>query len=91
MLTNVRKVRFLALLLGIVFLAAQFHFCADLTSGPSSSHICPVCSTTGSVVAPVAPSIALVAVANRLEIFPLSSFFSAALPRAVSARAPPSL
>jgi hypothetical protein len=91
MLPNVRKLRFLALLLGIIFLAAQFHFCADLTSGPSISHICPVCSTTGSIVAPVAPSIALVAVSNRLEVVTLPSSFSALLPRAVSPRAPPAL
>ena len=85
------RVRVLVLLLGIVFLAAQFHFCADLTVTPSASHFCPTCSTVGSVVATQTLGIAIVPVMNRLEVAPLVvSVFSAA-PRATSPRAPPVL
>jgi hypothetical protein len=40
------RVRVLALLLVVIFLGAQFHFCFDLAGGPASSHYCPICSTT---------------------------------------------
>ena len=81
----------MALLLGIVFLGAQFHFCADLTATPSASHICPVCSTVGSVVATQTPSIAIVPVTDRLEVAPLLVPVSMEFPRATSPRAPPAL
>ena len=88
---NKHRFRVLALLLGFIFLGAQFHFCADLTDTPSASHICPVCSTAGSVITTQSPVIAIVPVTNRLEVAPtIVSVFSAA-PRATSPRAPPSL
>ena len=81
----------MALLLGIVFLGAQFHFCADLTAAPSPSHICPICSTVGSVVATQTPSLAVVPVMDRFEVAPLLVSVSLEVPRATSPRAPPSL
>jgi hypothetical protein len=81
----------LALLLAVVFLGAQFHFCADLTAGPTSSHICPVCSAAGFAVATESPSAAMVAVTNRLEGFALVSSTPCDTPRAISPRAPPCL
>jgi hypothetical protein len=42
MLGKTQRIRILALLLGMVFLGAQFHFCADLTATPSASHIIAV-------------------------------------------------
>jgi hypothetical protein len=89
MLGNTQRIRVLALLLGIVFLGAQFHFCADLTATPSASHICPICSTVGSVVATQTPSIAIVPVLDRLEVTPLVVSVFSAVPRATSPRAPP--
>ena len=86
-----QRIRVLALLLGIVFLGAQFHFCADLTAAPSASHICPICSTVGSVVATHSPSIAIAPVTHRLEIAPLVVSVFSAVPRATSPRAPPAL
>jgi hypothetical protein len=86
-----QRLRTLAFLLGIVFLGAQFHFCADLTSTPLASHICPICSTVGSVVATQAPGVAMVPVVNRLEVAPLVVFDLSAAPRATSPRAPPAL
>jgi hypothetical protein len=91
MQTKSRRICILALLLGVIFLGAQFHFCADLTSTPSASHICPVCSTAASVVATQFPVIAIVPVANRLEVAPVVISASSAVPRAISPRAPPAL
>src|SRR6267142_4660675 len=85
------RVRVLVLLLGIVFLAAQFHFCADLTVTSWASHFCPTCSTVGSVVATQTPSIAIVPVIDRLELPLLVASVFSAVPRATSPRAPPSL
>ena len=83
------RIRILALLLGFFFLGAQFHFCTDLTTTPSASHICPVCSTTGSIVAAQSANFAFVPVTNRLEIAPLVVLVSSAVPPATSPRAPP--
>jgi hypothetical protein len=91
MLGKTQRIRILALLLGMVFLGAQFHFCADLTTTPSASHICPVCSTVGSAVATQSPSIAVVPFVNRLELPPLLVSLGSAVPRATSPRAPPAL
>jgi hypothetical protein len=85
------RLRILALLLAVVFLAAQFHFCADLISGPTSSHVCPVCNATGSAVATESPSAILVPVTNRLESVALVSNVAFGISRAISPRAPPSL
>jgi len=91
MLGKSQRIGVLALLLAVVFLGAQFHFCADLTATPSASHICPVCSAVGSVVATQAPSIAIVPVTVRLEVAPLVVPVSLEVPRATSPRAPPAL
>src|SRR5216683_8029405 len=85
------RIRILALLLGVLFLGAQFHFCADLTAAPSASHICPVCSTAGSVLAAQPPVIAIVPATNRLEVSTLAVLVTSAVPRATSPRAPPAL
>jgi hypothetical protein len=81
----------IALFLGVIFLAAQFHFCADLTVGPASSHFCPFCSTAGSAVTPHSPGIAMVPVTNGSVILVVFLAISALLPRPISPRAPPSL
>ena len=85
------RIRILALLLGVIFLGAQFHFCTDLSDNALASHFCPVCSTTGSAVATQSPVIAVVPVRNRLEATLLVLAFDSALPRATSPRAPPAL
>ena len=91
MQAKTQRIRILALLLGVIFLGAQFHFCTDLTSTPSASHICPVCSTVCSAVATQSPVIAVVPVTNRLEVAPTVVSVSSAVPRATSPRAPPAL
>jgi hypothetical protein len=89
--SRTQRIRILALLLGVIFLGAQFHFCTDLTATPSASHICPVCSTAGSAVATHSPVIAIVSVTNRLEIVLAVPGVSSAVSRAISPRAPPAL
>jgi hypothetical protein len=91
MRSKTQRIRILALFLGVIFLGAQFHFCAEVTAAPSASHICPVCSTAGSAVATQSPVITIVPVTNRLELAPLVVSVSSAVPRATSPRAPPSL
>ena len=91
MLGNMSRIRILTLLLGVLFLAAQFHYCADVTSGPSSSHVCPLCSTVGSAVATPPTSLAIVRVVTRLEIPAVTAAVSLSLPRFTSTRAPPAL
>jgi hypothetical protein len=91
MQAKTHRIGVLVLLLGVIFLGAQFHFCADLTAAPSASHICPICSTVGSVVAMQTPSMAIVPVIDRLELVPSAISESTAVPRATSPRAPPSL
>jgi hypothetical protein len=80
-----------AIVLVLIFLGAQLHFCADLTSGSSSSHICPICSAAGSVVVPASPGISPGLSLDRLEFFAVIVLFSIELPHAVSPRAPPVL
>ncbi len=91
MSVKVRRIRILALLLAVLFLGAQFHYCVDLSSGPSSSHICPLCSVTGSTVAPSSPSIAITPVTGRLEIVAVLTAASPEVPDAVSPRGPPAV
>lgn len=87
------RVRVVALLLGIIFLGAQFHFCTDLSASasPSATHFCPVCSVAGSAVTTQSPTVALIPAASRLEVVSLVLVVSSAFPRATSPRAPPAL
>jgi hypothetical protein len=85
------RIRLLALLLGFLLLAGQFHFCADMQAGPSGSHLCPVC-TSGSWVVPtvvaIAPTDFTVA---RLEISSFTKSVLSSIARGTSPRAPPAL
>jgi hypothetical protein len=81
----------LVLLLGIVFLAGQFHFCADRSSEPFATHVCPFCATAGSAIPTSAPSIAIIPILNRVESPTVALEISSDAPRTTSPRAPPSL
>ena len=92
MSVRIRHIRILALLLAVIFLGAQFHYCADLSAGPSSSHICPTCSTIGSVVVPLSPGTFIERHCRPPGIFAVVAVvFSMELPHATSPRAPPLL
>lgn len=91
MFKHINKLRFCALLLGIVFLAAQMHFCADLNAGPAGSHPCQLCSTAGTAVTPQAISLSVVPTVRRLEVLALVAAPLFEFARATSPRAPPTL
>ena len=87
--TSASKLRLVALLLGLIFLAAQFHACLDYQAGPPGSHICPIC-TPGAWAVP-APAIAAPAAGHvaRLEVTRSRTVTLASIPLAISPRAPP--
>jgi len=85
-----KRVHFLALLLGVVFLAAQLHCCVDLNSRPLDSHVCPICSAAGAAIATPSLTIATVPAINRLEVFVVTATVPVVVPRNVGPRAPPS-
>jgi hypothetical protein len=91
MFANPNKLRICALLLGIIFLAAQFHFCADLNANPGGSHPCQLCSTAGTAVAPQVLDLSMVPVVHRLELAAPALRHSVEISRATSPRAPPAL
>ena len=80
-----------AAILAVAFLGVQFHYCADLRVGPKGSHICPLCSTTGSAVTPVAPNIAIAPLTDRLAVSLIVVDVSPEIRLTVSSRAPPAV
>lgn len=79
----------LAILLGIIFLAAQMHCCVDMNSGVMSSHICPICSAAGSAVATPTVMMATLHATSRLEDTGTVRTVPIIEMRNVSPRAPP--
>jgi hypothetical protein len=77
--------------LAILFLAGQFHFCADTNAGGYASHVCPFCATAGSAIFTPALSLAMIPVLNRLEITAVAFELLLDVARTTSPRAPPSL
>jgi hypothetical protein len=90
MVVHSKRVHFLALLLGVVFLAAQLHCCVDLNSRTLDSHVCPICSAAGAAIATPSLTIAMVPAINRLEVFVVAATVPVVVPRNVGPRAPPS-
>jgi hypothetical protein len=91
MTRGVRYLPYVALLLGIIFLGAQLHFCADVTSAPTGTHICPVCSAVGAAVVTPTVSILVVSVVKPLELSSYVVASTSEIPRDTSPRAPPAL
>ena len=91
MFLNPKWLRVAAVLLGIIFLAAQFHFCADLNAGPGGSHPCQLCSAAGSAIAAQTLNLSVVPVVYRFEFSVPILASSFVLFRTISPRAPPSL
>ena len=86
-----RYLVFFALLLGVIFLGAQLHFCADLNAAPTGTHICPVCSAVGAAVVTPTLSILVVSFVKPLELRPYAIASSPEISRSTSPRAPPIL
>jgi hypothetical protein len=91
MTRGVRYLPYLALLLGIIFLGAQLHYCADVTSAPTGTHICPVCSAVGAAVVTPTVSILVVSVVKPLELSSYVVVGTLEIPRDTSPRGPPAL
>jgi hypothetical protein len=86
---RIRAFYLLTIVLGIAVLGAQLHCCVDLTSGVMSSHVCPICSTAGSAVAPPSLILAMVPAVDRLEVVGMTAKLPVVVWRNVSPRAPP--
>jgi len=89
MLHRAGKLSVCALLLGLVFLAAQFHFCADLASANGTSHFCPFCATAGAAIAASAPAIGLAPAIAPVEGTPTHTLVSTDAWFSIAPRAPP--
>ncbi len=79
----------LALLLAVIFLAAQLHCCVELNSVSAGSHACPICAAAGSVI--VTPSLVIIMVQsiNRFEMAGEMSKIFVVVLRNIGPRAPP--
>ena len=84
-----KRVYFLAILLGVVFLGAQLHCCADLSPSSAASHFCPICSTAGTAIAAPSPIITMVPAINRLVVIRVVASVPVVVFRNVAPRAPP--
>lgn len=84
-----QRIRIITLLLCVIFLAEQFHTCADLTLGLYGSPICSLCSSEGSVDVPQCPRLAILPATNRIEVLAVAVSVSPNVPRSISPRAPP--
>ena len=84
-----KRVYFLVLLLGIVFLGAQMHCCLELNSRTMDSHFCPICSTAGSAIATPSPVIVLIPSMDRFETAGVTVTVPTVVLRNVAPRAPP--
>jgi len=91
MLSATGKTRICALLLGLIFLAAQFHFCADLNGGVKSTHFCPFCSNAAAAIATDAPILGLAPAVTWLEIARPQLPSATEVTLIISPRAPPTV
>ena len=79
----------LAIALVLIFVVAQFHYCADLDTSPSGSHLCPVCAAATTIIVAQPPAVPLAHTSNRLVACAESRFVVAPLPRELASRPPP--
>ena len=89
MLSTTGKTRICALLLGLIFLAAQFHFCADLNGGPKRTHFCPFCASAAAAIAADSPILGMAPAVPRLEIARPQLLSATEVALLLSSRAPP--
>jgi hypothetical protein len=82
---------FFILVLALLFVAGQFHLCADTNRGDYASHFCPFCATTGSAIFTPALNMAVIPVLGKLETATEAFELCIEVPRVTSPRAPPSL
>jgi hypothetical protein len=80
-----------ALTLAVVFLLAQFHFCAVLTGGNNSTHLCPFCSTAAAAIETDIPMLGMAPAVVRLDSAPPQIEVATTVAIGISPRAPPAL
>jgi hypothetical protein len=81
---------FFVCVLAILFLAGQFHLCADTNVGGYAPHVCPFCATAGSAIFTPPLTMAMIPVLTKLEIVAVAFELSVDVARTTSPRAPPS-
>ena len=91
MLSATGKTRIWALLLGLIFLAAQFHFCADLNGVANGTHFCPFCATAAATIATDFPILGMAHAITRLEIARPQLQSATQIVLIISPRAPPAV
>jgi hypothetical protein len=84
-----KRIYFLVLLLGMVFLAAQLHCCLELNSRTMDSHFCPICSTAGSVIVTPSTDITIIPSVDRVESAGVTIAVPPVVLRSIAPRAPP--
>jgi hypothetical protein len=84
-----KRFLFVALLLAGIFLAGQLHCCVDLSSRSLDSHVCPICSATGTAVTTPSLVVEMAPAINRLELTGVVVFVPVVAPRSIAPRAPP--
>ena len=82
---------FLAFLLGGILFAAPLHCCADLNSPLPVSHVCPICSVTGTAVPTSSLIVEMAPAINRLELTGIVVSVPLVAPRSIAPRAPPAV
>jgi hypothetical protein len=87
--SNKKILCILALVLGVTFLAAQLHYCVDLSSEASSTHFCPICSATGHAITTTSPDVAATPTVYQLELSSSEKSAIATNFREVAPRGPP--
>ena len=91
MAVKMSKLKICALLLGLVFLAAQFHFCTDFSAGHNRAHFCPYCASSATAIIPPSPSMGIMLGIVRLEISLSQTPVSEEVLLSLSSRAPPTV
>jgi hypothetical protein len=80
-----------ALLLGSILFAAQLHCCVDLSSRSLDTHVCPICSATGTAVTTPSLIVEMAPAINRMEVAGVVVFVPLVAPRSIAPRAPPAV
>ncbi|HTA58983.1 MAG TPA: hypothetical protein VK805_12540 [Candidatus Baltobacteraceae bacterium] len=86
-----KRFLFVALLLGGILLAGQLHCCVDLSSRSLDTHVCPICSATGTAVPTPSLIVEMAPAINRIEVAGDVVFVPLVAPRSIAPRAPPAV
>lgn len=88
---RLNRVRFWALAILVVFLAAQFHVCIDAAGLKGAAHACQICVSGAWAVVPVQAGLSVPLAVQRLENSPGAQTPELARTESRTPRAPPSV